>query len=305
MAQEIGDISGIGKGTKKDLAKVGIETIDELARADPEVVKDSDAAISTSRMENFIKRAKESAVLIQTGDEVVDEYESRQKISTGVSELDEKLNGGIQQNHIVAVGGSTGAGKTQLAFQLCGQAVKQTGDPAVFIETEPDRYTGTRIQEMFSEEVQKKVHKIPVRGDDALDQQLSAYRAIQNKMDNVSLVVVDSFTARFRLTDQFDGRENLTSRSGVFSKHLTELEQLAIDKECPVILNCQIYKNPSQYGKNIVIYGSSVMMHIVNYVIKLKGKSGALTEFRCRNHPECGEFDMLLQINEDGIEYAD
>lgn len=305
MPQTIRGISGVGSTTVAQLDDMGITSLEELAEADPSIVNEYDVSISERRMKGFIEEAKESAIIIQTGDEVVEEYENKTAISTGIEELDEKLEGGWHENHVVAIGGDTGSGKTQLAFQACGEAVKQTGDPAVYIETEPDRYTGSRIRQMYGEEVQEKVHKISVRGEDALDQQLLAYRAVQNKMDNVSVVVVDSFTARFRMAEAFTGRENLNSRSDAFREHLNQIEVMSKEVDCPVLLNCQIYKNPSQYGTNNIIYGSTLMLHIVNYVVKMKSKSGQLTEFRCRNHPEVGDFDMLLQINEDGIEYAD
>ena len=305
MAEDLGDLKGVGSSTVEDFNKMGIESLSDLARASPELASEHDVSMSESRLEGFIEDAASAAVVIQTGEEVVEEYDNRGKVSTGISNLDEKI-GGWDNQALIAVGGSTGSGKTQLAFQALGNAVQESdGTPAIYIETEPDRYRGHRIQQMFDEETQANVHKVSVAGEEALDKQYRAYEAVKEQYDDASMVVVDSFTARFRLATKFDGRKNLGERNQEFSRHLAKLEQMSHDLDCPVLLNCQVYANPTQYGGSSVIYGSSLMMHMVNYVVMMKGKSGQLTEIRVQNHPENGDFDVLAQINDDGMEHAE
>lgn len=302
MAEEIGDIDGIGSGTESKMNNMGIESLDDLAQANPEIVDEHDVSISVDRMEKFINRAKQSTVQIMSGSEVVEKYESRESISSGIEQMDDLLDGGFDEQEIVAVGGDTGSGKTQLAFHMLGHAVKQTGDPALYIETEPDRYRGQRISEMFDDSVQSQVYKIDAHG---LDQQKMAYRAAKDKMGDLSLIVVDSFTSRFRLTDKFEDRSNLGERNQEFRAHLNMIEDLAKDSSCPVLLNCQVYKNPTQYGASDVIYGSTLMMHMVAFVIMMKGKSGQLTELNLQNNPHGGDEEVLLQITDDGLQYAE
>ena len=304
MAKELGDVSGIGSTTEEKLNEIGIESVDDLAKADASIVDEHDVSISESRMQGFIETAAQEAIIIQTGDEVVEQYENRGYTPTGIQELDDKIRG-FENRSLIAVGGSTGAGKTQLGFQACGEAVKKYDEPAVYIETEPDRYRGKRIAQMFDDDIQSKVHKVGVAGEDALDMQYRAYKAVQNQFDTASIVVVDSFTSRFRLATQFDGRESLGDRNQEFSRHLQALESMAIDLDCPVLLCCQVYPAPTQYGSTDVIYGSSLMMHMVNYVVKMKGKQGALSNLKVQNHPEYGDFEMPLQILEEGLVHAD
>lgn len=302
MAEELTDLGGVGSGTKEKFGKMGIETLDDLAEADPSVVNDHDVSISESRMEGFINKAGQHTVQIMSGDDVTEKYETRGKIKSGIPQLDEKLAGGFAEQSIVAVGGGTGSGKTQLAFFMCGQAVMQTGAPALYIETEPDRYRGHRVREMFDESVQSKIHKIEAH---SLDQQKMAYRAAKDQMDELSFVVVDSFTSRFRLSEEFDGRDKLGERNQEFRQHLNLIEDMAKEASVPVLLNCQIYANPTQYGGSSVIYGSSLMMHMVAFVLMMKGKSGQLTRLQCQNHPRTGDFETILQITEDGLQYAE
>lgn len=302
MAEVLTDLSGVGSGTRDKFNSMGIESLDDLAEADPSIVEEEDVGISQSRMKKFINEAKEHTVQIQTGGEVKEEYNTRQQIKTGIDQLDEKLHGGFANQEIVAIGGDSGSGKTQIGFFLCGQAVKQTGKPALYIETEPDRYRGQRIAEMFNEEIQEKVYKIEAH---SLDQQKMAYRAAKNQIDELSFVVVDSFTSRFRLSEDFDGRDKLGKRNQEFREHLNAIESMAKIADVPVLLACQIYANPTQYGSSTVIYGSSLMMHMVAYVLMMKSKSGQLTRLKANNHPRSGEFELVLQITENGLRFAE
>ena len=302
MAQEIGDLDGVGSTTVEKINALGFNSLQELAKGDASVAEDSDVSISVGRLQDIIEQASAQSIVIQTGQEVIDEYDERPFVPTGIESLDEKI-GGWESRSLIAVGGKTGSGKTQVAFQALGEAVQSSGGtPAVYIETEPDRYRGKRIIDMYDEETQQKVHKVSVSGEDALDMQYRAYKAVHEQYDDVSLVVVDSFTSRFRLATKFDGRQNLGSRNQEFSRHLQALESMAIDLECPVLLNCQVYPSPTQYGgANDVIYGSSLMMHMVNYVVKMSPSGGQLVNMKIQNHPEYGDFDFPVQILEEGL----
>lgn len=303
MSEELEEIGGLGPKTRERLEDAGIETINELAQSDAEQVVETNEAVSKSKLGKLIGRAKQQAVVIQTGDEVREHYDNKERIPTGVEHLDEEIAGGLEAGTLLAVGGDTGSGKTQLGFQLLGNAVQKTGDRCVYIETEPDRYQGKRIVDMFDEKTQRKVDKIPVMGEDALDQQLRSYDAIRQRYDDVGMVVVDSFTSRFRLSEDFEGRSGLSSRSEEFKRHLNKLESLTIEHDCPVILICQVYQNPDTYtAEDLVIYGSSLMMHMVSYLVMMKNTGGALSNVEVRNHPNEGDANLDIQIVEDGVQ---
>lgn len=301
MAETIGDIDGIGSGTEDKLSSLGIESLDDLAGVEPSVVNDSDVSISEDRMERFITEAKKHTVQIMSGDDVVEEYENRGCVPSDIPELDGVLAGGFSDGEIVAVGGDTGSGKTQLSFHMLGQGVQETGQPALYIETEPDRYRGQRVREMYDDQTQSDVYKIEAH---SLDQQKMAYRAAMDNFDDLSIVVVDSFTSRFRLSDRFADRSSYGERNQEFRKHLNLIEEMTKSLDCPVLLNCQVYKNPTQYGASDVIYGSTLMMHMVAFVVMMKSKKGQLTELNLKNNPHGGDEEVLLQITENGLQYA-
>lgn len=301
MVDSIDDLDGVGSKTAEKIHALGFDSIQELAKGDASVANDSDVSMSESRLQDIIEQAAAGAIVIQSGDEVVEQYENITTMPSGIEELDEKI-GGFEARSLIAIGGGTGSGKTQLAFQALGEAVKKSDEPAVYIETEPDRYRGGRITEMFNEEVQSDVYKVSVSGEEALDKQYRAYKAVENQFESASMVVVDSFTARFRLATKFNGRETLDSRNDEFSRHLQQLEVMSRTLDCPVLLICQVYANPTAYGGSEVIYGSSLMMHMVNYVMKLRSSGNAMTTLKVQNHPELSDFNIDVQINSGGLD---
>jgi RecA/RadA recombinase len=303
MAEDLEEINGLGPTTREKLEDIGIETVDQLARADPEIVDEKSVSVSVGQMEKFVGRAKQQAIVIETGDEVRQKYEDRGQVPTGIENVDEAIDGGFDDEQVVAIGGDTGSGKTQMAFQALGNAVQETDERAVYIETEPNRYQGKRIADMFDEGTQSMVDKISVRGDNALDQQHRAYDALRKRYDDLSMIVVDSFTSRFRLSDDFDGRGQLSERGQEFKRHLKAIEQLTIEHNCPVLLICQVYQDPDPYsGQDMVLYGSTLMMHMVGFVMLMRNEGGALSTLEVKNHPNEGDSTLDIQIVESGVQ---
>lgn len=301
MVQELEDIEGLGKTTAKKMRDAGIETIDELSRTDPEEVELD--GISEERLRGFVNEAKRAGVIIQTGTEVVDEFRNLPKVPTGIDKLDEILGGGWEAGYLIAIAGETGSGKTQVSFQALGEAVKSRGKPGIYIETERGRYRGNRVIEMYDEDVQSQVYKI---GAYDLDQQELAYDKILDQFEtgDLSCVVVDSFTARFRMSDKFSGREDLPTRADIMGRHLDKLDQIAARFEIPILLVCQVSANPTQYGAKYNVYGGTLMHHMVNFIIMMKNRTGALCDATIQNHPEVEEKVLELRIVSEGVEYV-
>ena len=300
MAQDLSDIDGLGNKNISRLKSNGIESLGDLAECDPEEVADGVDGISAGRLHGWKTQAARDAVVIKSGTEVAEEYDELAKLSTGIDALDDKLGGGWETGFMVAVGGETGSGKTQVSFQALGEAVNQMEGKGVYIETERGRYRGNRLREMYDEQTQEQVYKIPAY---SLDQQELAYEKVLEEFtpSELAFVVVDSFTARFRMSDRFTGRQDLPDRHTVMSRHLDKLDELAAMCEVPILLTCQISANPDQYGANQTIYGGTLMHHMVNFVIFMKSRKGALSQLEIRNHPEVGNCEMQLQITDDGV----
>jgi KaiC domain protein len=60
------------------------------------------------------------------------------RVKTGVSGLDEMLQGGFPENHIVVIMGSFGTGKTTFGIQYIVEGLRN-GEPCIFISLEEDK----------------------------------------------------------------------------------------------------------------------------------------------------------------------
>jgi RecA/RadA recombinase len=297
-AMELNDLKGVGKVTEERLREAGVTSLDELANA--EVSDLEDAGMSENKATTLVRRANKETVIIDTGQDVVDEMESKDNIPTGMEVLDKHIQGGFREGHMVAAAGETGSGKTQLAFQAMVSAVEATGNPAIYIETEPGRYSPSRLNQLANEDdTQKKIYRIEAYD---LDQQELAYEKIRDDDTDYSLIVVDSFTANFRLSEQYEGRGSLSERSADMGHHISSLRDAVDTHDCATLITAQVYGNPSQYASGTPIYGGSLFLHSVNYIVMMSQDRGSLRKATIMNHPEVPEEEVYINITDDTLE---
>jgi len=295
---EIGDIKGVGGVTEERLESAGIASVDELAQTTVEHL--TDEGMSENKADKIIRRAKQNAVLVQSGSEVVEEYENKDNITTGLSVLDDEIGGGWKQGNVIAISGESGAGKTQVTFQALVSAVESTGQDVVYIETERNRYSPKRLNALANEEgTQEQIYRVPAYD---LEQQEMAYGKVQEHFDDCALVVIDSFTARFRLSDEFENRGDLQTRSKIMGRHLEKIEQMAEYLKVPVLMTAQVYGNPSAYGSSNNTYGGSLFHHSVNYFLKMSNAQGSFSKAHIANHQGVGDIEFHINITDTNLE---
>lgn len=300
---EVTDLTGVGQVTYNDKLKpAGFDTIDKIAKSSIDELVD-EAGLSENKAEKIYQRANREAVILQSGQDVQDEYDAKDYVTTGMSKLDELLGGGWEEGFLITLSGEAGSGKTQVAFNSMVHAVEETGNPAVYIETEPNRYRPERLRSLSNEEdTQQDIYRIKAYD---LEKQKLAYEKVRQAFDEVSLVVVDSFTARFRLAEQFDGRGSLSQRSEEMGAHLRRLEKLCDELGAPVLLTAQVYGNPSGFGAGDAVYGGSLMQHTVSCFVNMKSSSGNLKEAQLRGHPGRADDEVNVNIGENQLEAVD
>lgn len=298
MAVSIGDIDGVGPKTEASLKDNGIESLEDLATMPIEDIAAS--GMSTERAKDLQHSAKQSTVIIQSGNEVEKEYDEKKQIQSNIEELDTALEGGFTEEAVISVWGESGSGKTQLCMKALVEGVKQTGENAVFIETEKDRFRPERLEALSDrDDILEKVHRVKAY---SIDQQYGSYDKIMEYFNEASIVVVDSLTARIRLSADFQGRESLSGRSGELGKHLIKLEEIGERLECPVLFTNQAYKNPDSYGKNVIQYGGSKIRHTAQFFIYMSQGTGETHVAEVQNHPSTGNTEIVVNINENDID---
>lgn len=298
MATQLKDLDGVGPKTVEALEDNGIESLDELATCDIEKI--TNAGMSASRAKELQHKASKSTIIISSASEVKEENKDKRTISSGLSKLNKYTEGGLSDGEIVAAYGSDGSGKTQLAFQLAVSAVKNDGGPVIWIETERSRFQPKRIEQIAGgDDVLDDIYRIKAYD---LDSQYNAYSKVKESFDEVSMLIVDSLTARFRLTDKFDGRSNLSARSTELGKHINSLEDTVDKLHCPCLVTAQIYDAPTQYSSGDLMWGGSLLKHSVIYKLYMKDGQGETHEIKVEQHPSTGDNTFNININENGIE---
>jgi len=303
----ITELNGVGAVTEERCNEAGVESVEDLTEGSKSemIERLSDAGVSDNKANSLVNQAKEELIIIQSGEDVVQEYDEQQLVPTGIGGLDDLLGGGWEPGLIAAISGGSGGGKTQVCFQAMTNAVEETGKPAVYIETEPKRYRPKRLANLASEEeTQSKINRIKAND---LDSQLKAISKVKNTYSEgeLSMVVIDSFTARFRLSDDFETRADLQSRSKLIGKHLTRLERLASKLDIPVIITAQVYGNPGGYGAAEAMYGGSLMQHTVGCVVYMQKAQGSLRKATLTGHPGQEDGECHVTISDEGVRSVD
>jgi len=299
---DLQSIPGIGEGVEKRLRQQGVEDIEELANSDPDEI-----SVPTGNTATLISRANQRTISTQTASEMLDQYGETGYVSTGVELLDGVLGGGWEDETVGIPYGQSGKGKTQLVLSSIVQAAAE--GPAVYVQTE-----------MQSRSVSQRLYSIAMDteedADDILDNihfyeaysiedQYATYQKIEEDHSDLEFIVVDSFTAQFRVADDLQGRQNLGSRSKEIGRHLKKVASMARTYSIPVALTGQVYPTPEAYGKSDKLWGGEKLRHFVSYFIRMSSGQGELVESSLENHPGHEEQSILINITSDGLDGVD
>ena len=156
MAEEkrsIESLPGVGSATAEKLREAGYSSIESIAVATVAELCET-AEIGEAQAKRMIAAAREMAEIgvFITADKVLERRQRLGWITTGSKQLDSLLGGGVETQAVTELFGEFGAGKSQLAHQLCVnvQLPPERGGlsaKAVFIDTE-NTFRPERIRDM-------------------------------------------------------------------------------------------------------------------------------------------------------------
>jgi circadian clock protein KaiC len=212
-----------------------------------------------------------------------------QRVDTGIKELNEMLDGGLPQNRVILLSGSSGTGKTTLGIQFIYNGIKNFNEPGVFITLEQSKEkikedmesVGMNIEELDSfnlvggyiAEIMYFKNKTKAKVNDFLDEIEEIIKQTKAKR-----VVVDSlnlFLILFKTNEE--KRKALLSLCQILSKN-----------NCTTLLICETKENTfdlSWYGfEEFVVDGIITLYNVKQGQTFHKGI--AVRKMRGVNHSE-------------------
>ncbi|MGY8780148.1 MAG: ATPase domain-containing protein, partial [Fidelibacterota bacterium] len=201
----------------------------------------SEYKVSKNRKKGGNAQARESRKL----EDVLRDGEVK-RISTGISEMDRVLGGGLLPGSLILLGGNPGIGKSTLALQILPAFQK----PVLYVSAEESE-----------DQVALRARRLKVNSDTL---HLSSENRIEGIMDQISLiqpelVVVDSIQTVFS-----DGLDSLPGSVSQVRECGQQLLQLAKQRNVAVIIVGHVTKEG-------VIAGPKMLEHMVDTVLYLEG----------------------------------
>ena len=177
-------------------------------------------------------------------------------IKTGLKELDQFLGGGIKEGLITSISGQSATGKTQLAFQICLNALNN-GKEILFHDTTGE-FRPERLVEMmqFQKINPSLLDKIKVNRITNTVEQLQSLSGAA--LENYSLLIIDNVTDLFSF--EYSKKEQFFEKNISFMKYMHNLSSIAMGVKIPIIVT-NIVRSINKHEKENLEESISMYIH--------------------------------------------
>jgi len=284
--KKLEDITGIGEHTAEKLKDLGFTTITDLATSRPDEIA-SLMKVNYAIAKAWCMQAQE-IVMSRTTLKNANEQDKEKKFSQlfiqmGSSDFNNMLGKGIPTQSITGLCGRLASGKTQICFEAIVDCLGRLNKKAVFIETEADTFHLDRLKEIakgrnlecnWNDLYICEANQIPTA-----KAQFIQYKVVQKALENgedIKLVVIDSFNAKFRAG--WSRSEMLPIRSREIAEHINLMEYLMAKYNLAWLITCQVIAPPRpdqglamkvKFVDNYYPVGGDTLLHSVNNWIAL------------------------------------
>ncbi len=245
------DLQGVGPVTARKLRDLGYTLVGVATGRADEIA--AEMKISFNVAKSWVMAAQEAVLckmVLKNGKEVDKERKEKiQYIKTGSENFNNLLGGGIQTGATTGLCGRFSVGKTQVCFDAIVDCIGRLKRKAVYIETEPNTFHASRIEEIAkSRNIDIDLENLYVCEASQIPtakSQYLQYKVVQKELgkgEDIGLVCVDSFTAKFRAG--YSRREMLPVRTREFTEHFMMIDYLAAKYNIAWVLTCQVIGAP-------------------------------------------------------------
>nr|QIC49955.1 putative meiotic recombination protein DMC1/LIM15 [Actinia equina] len=236
------------------------------------------------------------------------------KVSTGSTELDKLLGGGIESMSITEVFGEFRTGKTQLSHTLCVTAQLPgpggyTGGKVIFIDTEntfrPDRLRD--IADRFNLDQNAMLDNVLYCRAYTSEHQSELLDSVAAKFHEeigvFKLLIIDSMMALFRV--DFSGRGELADRQQKLAQMLSKLQKLSEEFNVAVFITNQMTADPgatmSFQADPKKPIGGHILAHASTTRISLRKGRGENRIAKIYDSPDLPENETTFAVTPGGI----
>jgi DNA repair protein RadA len=308
--ETIEDLPGVGETAAKKLFDAGYKSLESIAVASPMELKEI-AGLGDGTADKAIKAARDALEMgFESADVLAEKRKLVGRITTGSTELDSLIGGGIETQSITEVYGKMASGKSQWCFQtaVTVQLPKEQGGlegACLYIDSEnsfrPER--SIQVSKKLGLDPDTSLKNIFVaRAYNADHQMLLAEKAgdiIKEK--NIKLLIVDSLMAQFRA--EYVGRGTLAERQQKLNKHLRVLQRLAEMYNIAILVTNQVMSKPDVlFGDPTEPVGGNVVGHATKTRLYLRKSREDKRVAKLVDSPSLPDGEALYRITENGIE---
>ncbi|XP_031571845.1 meiotic recombination protein DMC1/LIM15 homolog [Actinia tenebrosa] len=236
------------------------------------------------------------------------------KVSTGSTELDKLLGGGIESMSITEIFGEFRTGKTQLSHTLCVTAQLPgpggyTGGKVIFIDTEntfrPDRLRD--IADRFNLDQNAMLDNVLYCRAYTSEHQSELLDSVAAKFHEeigvFKLLIIDSMMALFRV--DFSGRGELADRQQKLAQMLSKLQKLSEEFNVAVFITNQMTADPgatmSFQADPKKPIGGHILAHASTTRISLRKGRGENRIAKIYDSPDLPENETTFAVTPGGI----
>eukprot|EP01084_Bolivina_argentea_P014003 26197_1 len=303
---------GISKQFINKLKKANYYTVEQIAYSLPKQLVQI-KGINAQKAENLHETACQylsSSMTFTTAKVLKEKQTDNLKITTGSTNFDTILGGGIETGTITEIYGTSGSGKTQICLMLCitCQLEKRHGGAegcALWIDTE-GTFRPKRVEQMAarygmdSNDLLDNISFARAYNSDLQSKLISEAAQMMTKT-HYALVIVDSATALFR--SEYIGRGELSVRQQTLGKFLRSLLQLCDIFGVAVVITNQVVSDPGgmSFGPNTKPIGGNIIAHASTTRISLRKGSKNTRVAKIFDSPNLPEAETQFSITNDGI----
>ncbi len=308
--KNVEDLPGIGPQALEKLIKAGYKSLEAMAVASPMELIEA-AGLGQVTADKAIKAARDALEMgFESADKLAEKRKLVGRITTGSTEVDDLLGGGIETQSITEIYGKFASGKSQWCFQTAVTVqlpVEKGGldGNCLYIDSEnsfrPERVIQVANHLGLEEnEVLKKVFVARAYNTD--HQMLLADKADELiKQKNIKLVIVDSLMAQFR--SEYVGRGTLANRQQKLNKHLRTLMKLAEMNNIAVLVTNQVMQRPDiLFGDPTAPVGGEIVAHASKTRLYLRKSKGDTRVAKLVDSPSLPDGEAIFRVTENGLE---